>query len=129
MNELLIRIVENQQSIGLLYDGAGIFILGIISWRTRIDEIIQISKTEKYENVQHLRHLIKTRLDTLVGAIILFIGFVIQFLTIIGVLMSAIINILLLIILFISSFYYLVYGRKSLSKHYLGKIIVLEEIK
>ncbi|MCP4269698.1 MAG: hypothetical protein GY777_29690 [Candidatus Brocadiaceae bacterium] len=124
----LIKIIENQQAIGLLYDGIGVFILGIMSWHTAIPDLIKASsaRTNEIPNIKLLQHLVKSRIDIMFGSIVLFLGFFIQFLSLIGVKFPIILNIIILVILFVILFYYLFCGRKQWASFYLKKISVLK---
>lgn len=72
--------MDNLTALGLLWDGVGIFVLGIPAlFRVQYDIEREAGNYLKY-NIHELRNRIATRVDIGIGSILLMVGFVLQLL-------------------------------------------------
>ena len=71
-------MTHNLQFIGLIYDAAGIVILGIPAVFRMVDEIAAQSGTYWDANVHLAKALSTARVDTTVGSVLLLSGFLMQ---------------------------------------------------
>ncbi len=72
--------MDNLTALGLVWDGVGIFVLGIPAlFRVRYDIEREAGNYLKY-NIHELRNRIATRVDIGIGSILLMVGFVLQLL-------------------------------------------------
>lgn len=72
--------MDNLTALGLLWDGVGIFVLGIPAlFRIQYDIEREAGSYLKY-NIHELRNRIATRVDIGIGSILLMVGFVFQLL-------------------------------------------------
>ena len=74
----------NLQIVGLVYDAVGIFILGISAAFTIVDELSAQVGTKWDYNLALLKAFSFARIDTIVGSLILLVGFFIQIASLMG---------------------------------------------
>jgi hypothetical protein len=72
-------------SVGLIYDGVGVVILGFAFFTKSVKAMTVESGTYYGGNDALLKSLIQSRTDGMVGTLVLFLGFLFQFLGAVGV--------------------------------------------
>jgi hypothetical protein len=77
---MVFGFLENLSALGLLFDGIGVFILGIPMFFNAKRGIYEESSTYYSFNEAQVQSLSRSRIDISVGSVVLIFGFVLQFL-------------------------------------------------
>jgi hypothetical protein len=88
--DLIAPLVTNVSALGLIYDGVGVFVLGVPAMLSTTADIRQMSGTAWGYNPQLIRATVRLRLDTGTGALFLIAGFLLQLFGALGVQLSPI---------------------------------------
>jgi hypothetical protein len=83
--DLILENLENLSALGLLWDGIGVFILGVPAIFKVRTEIAEEAGTYWGYNPHELRNKISGRMDISIGSIFLLLGFLFQFLSSVSV--------------------------------------------
>lgn len=113
-------------SVGLLYDGVGVTILGFAFFSKSIKEMMVESGTYYGGNNALLQSLIHTRTDGITGTILLLIGFFLQWFGSLGVHYEFLGEILFIVLVAVL-FCYVLFIRKALISLQMSKGIVLRQ--
>ena len=92
-------MIENMQIIGLIYDAAGISILGLPAIFKFRKEIAAQSGTYYGSNPHMLKMLTTSRVDTTAGSLLLISGFLIQIVSLLDIVTTQTISIGLIVFL------------------------------
>ncbi|MEE8057244.1 MAG: hypothetical protein V3T17_05340 [Pseudomonadales bacterium] len=80
--------INNLTSLGLLWDGVGVFVLGAPSFLRTAAEIEKESGTYWDYNIHELRSKASLQVDVGVGSLLLLVGFLLQFLASLNIQLS-----------------------------------------
>ena len=118
----MLKILENLAALGLLFDVIGVFILGIPMVFNAKKDIFEESCTYYSFNQAQVNSLSKSRIDIPVGSIMLFIGFIFQFLATVRVSLPEWITIVGWIIAIIFPAYYCCRLRSQMVNHFVSAV-------
>lgn len=127
--ELLAALVTNVSALGLVYDGVGIFVLGVPAMLSTTSDIMRASGTAYGYSPALIRANVLLRLDTGTGSLFLIAGFLLQLFGTLGVQLSADSGAILLSTLLLLALAYALWLRRTLSDDWVKSIIAGIEAK
>lgn len=122
-------LVTNASALGLVYDGVGIFVLGVPAMLSTTSDIMRTSGTAWGYNSELIRANVLLRIDTGTGALFLIAGFLLQLFGALGTQLSAVSGALLLAVLLVLALAYGLWFRGRLSDGWVKSIVAGIEMK
>ena len=121
--EFAASFFSNPSALGLLYDGVGIFVLGVPAMLSTTSDVMRASGTAWGYNPALIRANVLLRLDTGTGSLFLIAGFLLQFFGTSGFPLVPISGVLLLVALVGLGLAYWLWLRNKLTNSWVKSIV------
>ena len=121
--EILIKNIQNIPALGLFWDGLGVFILGIGSIFKLKNEIASEASSYYDFNKYEIINKVSTKIDTTVGSCFLLVGFALQFVASINIILPIEFCITFWIIAAVMFIYYYMHGKAWLTNNWVTSIV------
>ncbi len=120
--DLAAALLTNTAALGILYDGVGIFVLGVPAMLSTTADVMHASGTAWGYNSALIRANVMLRLDTGTGSLFLIGGFLLQFFGTVGIQLTPIAGALLVAALVGLSILYWLF-RTKLADNWVAAIV------
>ena len=121
--DLAAVLLTNTAALGILYDGVGIFVLGVPAMLSTTADVMRASGTAWGYSPALIRANVVLRLDTGTGSLFLIGGFLLQFFGTVGIQLAPIAGALLVAALVTLSILYWLWLRAKLADNWVAAII------